>query len=165
MLSKGRSSYEQGVLSSSSLLCVLLAGAFQGLCLHVVTLVCLSTPFLPHCPPPSPPNTQGLPQCWRACRFDIFVCTAAERRYAFEVWRLLDPAGTLIPPPLRARRIVNVAAGRLKTLPNTLGLAPHGEEAPPPPTSAASGAGSASDSEAPAAPMPQYAEGVWLIEG
>jgi len=59
----------------------------------------------------------------------VYVCTAAERQYALEVWRLLDPNASLIPMPLRRQRLVNVAGGRLKTLPNALGLLPHGEEA------------------------------------
>ena len=37
---------------------------------------------------------------WRK-RFDVYVCTAAERQYALEVWRLLDPGGKLIPDHAR----------------------------------------------------------------
>ena len=37
---------------------------------------------------------------WRK-RFDVYVCTAADRQYALEVWRLLDPGGKLIPDDAR----------------------------------------------------------------
>lgn len=37
-------------------------------------------------------------------RFDIYVCTAAEREYALEAWRILDPAALLIPWELRQAR-------------------------------------------------------------
>ena len=44
----------------------------------------------------------------RQVKYDIYVCTAAERRYAMEAWRLLDPAGCLIPLEKREERIINV---------------------------------------------------------
>jgi RNA polymerase II C-terminal domain phosphatase-like 1/2 len=53
-------------------------------------------------------------------RFDVYVCTAAERGYALEVWRLLDESGRIIPQDQRRRRITNVTAGRLKSLVATL---------------------------------------------
>ncbi|KAK9842441.1 hypothetical protein WJX81_000354 [Elliptochloris bilobata] len=56
-------------------------------------------------------------------RFDIYVCTAAEREYALEAWRILDPHARLIPWELRQARIVCVPAGRKKTLAGVLGLA------------------------------------------
>ncbi len=37
---------------------------------------------------------------WRP-RFTVYVCTAADREYALEVWRLLDPEAELIPFDLR----------------------------------------------------------------
>ena len=37
---------------------------------------------------------------WRP-RFNVYVCTAADREYALEVWRLLDPEAELIPFSLR----------------------------------------------------------------
>ena len=44
-----------------------------------------------------------------ACRwrppFTVYVCTAAEREYALEVWRLLDPEAQLIPFGLRGTHI------------------------------------------------------------
>ncbi len=46
----------------------------------------------------------------------MYVCTAAERQYALEVWRLLDSRGTIIPPEQRRGRIINVAGGRKKQL-------------------------------------------------
>ena len=50
-------------------------------------------------------------------RFEIYVCTAAERFYAMEAWRILDPNNELIPLELQPRRIVCVPAG--KTLVHT----------------------------------------------
>ncbi|GAX81116.1 hypothetical protein CEUSTIGMA_g8550.t1 [Chlamydomonas eustigma] len=57
-------------------------------------------------------------------RFEVYVCTAAERRYALEVWRLLDTSGNLIPQELRSRRIVNVniKASKRKGVLETLGI-------------------------------------------
>ena len=59
-------------------------------------------------------------------RFDVFVCTLSERGYAREMWRLLDPNGRLIPPHLRAARIVSTPPDRLKHLREALG---NGKEA------------------------------------
>ncbi len=56
-------------------------------------------------------------------RFDVYVCTAAERQYALEVWRLLDTRGNIIPVEQRARRIINVSGGRKKQLLKSLGVA------------------------------------------
>lgn len=50
------------------------------------------------------------------CRFEVYVCTAAERQYALEVWRLLDTRNNIIPYDQRAKRVVNVAGGRKKLL-------------------------------------------------
>lgn len=49
-------------------------------------------------------------------RFDVYVCTAAERQYALEVWRLLDIKGNIIPQAERRTRLVNVSNGRKKML-------------------------------------------------
>ena len=59
-------------------------------------------------------------------RFDVFVCTLSERGYAREMWRLLDPNGRLIPPHLRAARIVSTPPDRQKHLREALG---NGKEA------------------------------------
>lgn len=59
---------------------------------------------------------------WACCRFSIYVCTAAERQYALEVWRLLDTQGTLIPIDQRKKRLVNVPAGAKKTMLHSLGV-------------------------------------------
>ncbi|KXZ44891.1 hypothetical protein GPECTOR_61g844 [Gonium pectorale] len=56
-------------------------------------------------------------------RFDVYVCTAAERQYALEVWRLLDTAAKIIPVEQRSRRIVNVSGSRKKQLLRSLGVA------------------------------------------
>ena len=45
--------------------------------------------------------------------FKVYVCTTAEREYALEAWRLLDPKGELIPQQLRQQRITTV--GREKS--------------------------------------------------
>lgn len=50
------------------------------------------------------------------------MCTAAERQYALEVWRLLDHTGVLIPQALRKTRIVNVVGATKKTVLHTLGV-------------------------------------------
>ena len=66
--------------------------------------------------PPGQRNTQIH------TRFDVYVCTAAERQYALEVWRLLDSTGSIILPEQRKARIVNVSGGKKKTLLHSLGL-------------------------------------------
>ena len=38
--------------------------------------------------------------------FEVYVCTAAERPWALEAWRLLDPHGDLIPHDQRPQRLV-----------------------------------------------------------
>lgn len=50
------------------------------------------------------------------------MCTAAERQYALEVWRLLDHTGVLIPQAQRKARIVNVVGATKKTVLHTLGV-------------------------------------------
>ncbi|KAL3148469.1 hypothetical protein ABBQ38_013914 [Trebouxia sp. C0009 RCD-2024] len=49
-------------------------------------------------------------------RFDVWVCTAAERGYALEAWRLLDSNNDIIPDPIRSVRVVCVPGGRKKEL-------------------------------------------------
>ena len=44
-------------------------------------------------------------------RFEVYVCTMAERDYALEMWRLLDPEGNLINANDLLSRIVCVKAG------------------------------------------------------
>ena len=39
-------------------------------------------------------------------RFDVYVCTAADRDYALEAWRLLDSNNDVITDNLRSDRIV-----------------------------------------------------------
>jgi hypothetical protein len=53
-------------------------------------------------------------------RFEVYVCTAAERPYALEVWRLLDTKASLIPLDQRSQRIVNVK--KKKSLLETVGV-------------------------------------------
>ncbi|KAL2473314.1 RNA polymerase II C-terminal domain phosphatase-like 1 [Forsythia ovata] len=49
-------------------------------------------------------------------RFEVFVCTMAERDYALEMWRLLDPESNLIDSKELLERIVCVKAGSRKSL-------------------------------------------------
>ena len=49
-------------------------------------------------------------------RFDVYVCTAAERGYALEAWRLLDHNSDIIPDAVRAARVVCVPGGQKKEL-------------------------------------------------
>ncbi|KAL6991035.1 RNA polymerase II C-terminal domain phosphatase-like 1 [Sarracenia purpurea var. burkii] len=44
-------------------------------------------------------------------RFEVYVCTMAERDYALEMWRLLDPDSNLINPKDLFDRIVSVKSG------------------------------------------------------
>lgn len=45
-------------------------------------------------------------------RFEVFVCTMAEREYALEMWRLLDPGAHLISPKQLLNRVVCVNSGK-----------------------------------------------------
>ncbi|PIN16319.1 Phosphoprotein phosphatase [Handroanthus impetiginosus] len=49
-------------------------------------------------------------------RFEVFVCTMAERDYALEMWRLLDPGSNLIDSRELLDRIVCVKSGCRKSL-------------------------------------------------
>lgn len=46
-------------------------------------------------------------------RFEVYVCTMAERDYALEMWRLLDPESNLINTKELLDRIVCVKSGKL----------------------------------------------------
>lgn len=45
-------------------------------------------------------------------RFEVYVCTMAERDYALEMWRLLDPDSNLIHSKELLDRIVCVKSGK-----------------------------------------------------
>lgn len=45
-------------------------------------------------------------------RFEVYVCTMAERDYALEMWRLLDPEAHLIGPKQLLTRVVCVKSGK-----------------------------------------------------
>ena len=62
------------------------------------------------------------------------MCTAAERQYALEVWRLLDPNAILIPAAQRPRRLSD--RKRVKYLADVLEIGRH----PLPPSTAEDGA-------------------------
>ncbi|KVH89550.1 Double-stranded RNA-binding [Cynara cardunculus var. scolymus] len=49
-------------------------------------------------------------------RFEVYVCTMAERDYALEMWRLLDPDSNLISTKELLNRIVCVKSGLKKSL-------------------------------------------------
>uniref|UniRef100_A0A1D1Y7J3 protein-serine/threonine phosphatase n=1 Tax=Anthurium amnicola TaxID=1678845 RepID=A0A1D1Y7J3_9ARAE len=49
-------------------------------------------------------------------RFEVYVCTMAERDYALEMWRLLDPESNLINSKQLLDRIVCVKSGSRKSL-------------------------------------------------
>ncbi|XVE97062.1 hypothetical protein REPUB_Repub02eG0278200 [Reevesia pubescens] len=51
-------------------------------------------------------------------RFEVYVCTMAERDYALEMWRLLDPEAHLIGPKQLRDRVVCVKSGSRKSLLN-----------------------------------------------
>lgn len=46
-------------------------------------------------------------------RFEVYVCTMAERDYALEMWRLLDPEAHLIGSKQLLDRVVCVKSGKL----------------------------------------------------
>ncbi|WVZ68105.1 hypothetical protein U9M48_017089 [Paspalum notatum var. saurae] len=45
-------------------------------------------------------------------RFEVYVCTMAERDYALEMWRLLDPEGNLISSQQLSERVNCVKSGK-----------------------------------------------------
>ncbi|KAH7689699.1 Protein-serine/threonine phosphatase protein [Dioscorea alata] len=49
-------------------------------------------------------------------RFEVYVCTMAERDYALEMWRLLDPEANLICSKQLLDRVVCVKSGHRKSL-------------------------------------------------
>lgn len=49
-------------------------------------------------------------------RFEVFVCTMAERDYALEMWRLLDPESNLITSRQLQDRVVCVNSGKFVIL-------------------------------------------------
>ncbi|KAL3826102.1 hypothetical protein ACJIZ3_022131 [Penstemon smallii] len=51
-------------------------------------------------------------------RFEVYVCTMAERDYALEIWRLLDPEAHLISSKQLLDRVVCVKSGSRKSLLN-----------------------------------------------
>ncbi|KAH6769245.1 carboxyl-terminal domain phosphatase-like 2 [Perilla frutescens var. frutescens] len=51
-------------------------------------------------------------------RFEVYVCTMAERDYALEMWRLLDPEARLISSKQLLDRVVCVKSGARKSLLN-----------------------------------------------
>ncbi len=66
---------------------------------------CMSTPCTHPCIHPLP-SPFRFPSDNSRVRFDVYVCTAAERPYALEAWRLLDPGATMIPAQELSSRVV-----------------------------------------------------------
>ena len=57
-------------------------------------------------------------------RFEVYVCTAAQRDYALEAWRNLDPRAALIRQDQYLTRIINVPHPGTKYLDQVLRLRP-----------------------------------------
>lgn len=55
-------------------------------------------------------------------RFEVYVCTMAERDYALEMWRLLDPEAHLISLKELRDRIVCVKSGQKPSLASLIPL-------------------------------------------
>jgi hypothetical protein len=54
-------------------------------------------------------------------RWEVFICTTAEKEYALEAWRLLDPEATLFPhAELACKRMLCVPHPQKKDLLNVL---------------------------------------------
>lgn len=51
-------------------------------------------------------------------RFEVYVCTMAERDYALEMWRLLDPDAHLIGSKQLLNRVVCVKSGKHNSIYN-----------------------------------------------
>ena len=51
-------------------------------------------------------------------RFEVYVCTMAERDYALEMWRLLDPEAHLIASKQLLDRVLCVKSGKYITILN-----------------------------------------------
>lgn len=63
-----------------------------------------------------------------SARFKVWVCTAAERKYALEAWRLLDPDSSLVPKSEIKTRII-CSGIQQKSLISTFNLGPLDEDA------------------------------------
>jgi hypothetical protein len=53
-------------------------------------------------------------------RWEVYICTTAEREYAWEAWRLLDPEAALFPHAELAWRMLCVSSPQKKDLLNVL---------------------------------------------
>lgn len=54
------------------------------------------------------------------CRWETYICTTAEREYAWEAWRLLDPDGSLFAHEELPWRMLCVTSPQKKDLLNVL---------------------------------------------
>lgn len=70
------------------------------LCLSIHLPMCVPTPTTP--------------------RWEVYICTTAEREYAWEAWRLLDPEGSLFPLTELTWRMLCVTSPQKKDLLNVL---------------------------------------------
>jgi hypothetical protein len=78
----------------------------------------------PQCPHPAPHSRHHIRHFYTPhplCRWEVFICTTAEREYALEVWRLLDPDGLILRPEELPLRLVNVPHTQPKQLQAVLG--------------------------------------------
>lgn len=50
----------------------------------------------------------------------MYICTAADRQYALEAWRLLDSAYAIIPEEMVSRRLSSVSGSEKKSIIATL---------------------------------------------
>ena len=58
-------------------------------------------------------------------KFEVYVCTAADRPWALEAWRLLDPHGDLIPHDQRPRRLFSMKVSKDLAQVLNIGRLPH----------------------------------------
>jgi hypothetical protein len=98
--------------------------------------LCLRGPTCPRpcCRQPLPPSPTRPPiPSPPPARFDVYVCTTADRQYALEAWRLLDEGHQIIPAAMLARRLMCVRASSrnpVKSLQNVI-LHAQGDELVP----------------------------------
>jgi hypothetical protein len=85
---------------------------------HVLLLTLPPCRPCPLSPPPLPATLQPHPN--PLCRWEVYVCTTAEREYAWEAWRLLDPSACLFPTHQLSWRMLCVTHPQKKDLLNVL---------------------------------------------
>lgn len=67
------------------------------------------------------PEHHGMVYAARlVCRWEVYLCTTADREYAWEAWRLLDPHGEIFPLEQLSWRMLCVSHPQKKDLLNVL---------------------------------------------